>query len=413
EEAFGKNRAQEIHAWALRVLPPNKAKRFAPDALETFAHKENWQARHLNDTQHMSRLAMRYLKTVCPDVVPGRGRLTAMMRGLWGLNGVPASNRPQDEGKKREDHRHHAVDAFVIACIDSAMLQKMSHASGQAELLNSERLFGNEGPPDPWPEFRNEVVAAMGAVIVSHKADHGHQGQLHEETAYGLVDAWIDGKPYNLVTRKAIGTLTKNEINRVRDTPLREALKAVARRPGMDDKKHLAAALSEFGEQNDIRRVRILKTEKAFETIEHNGFQKAVVPGDNHRIELYEQPDGEWQGFAVSVFQANQEALGRWTPPWLADVADGKFLMRLHKGDLVEADFDGERRIYRVYRLQTSSNTVFLAEHFEAGTLQKRHDDKDDPFRWTFGGYARLKKARARRVRTDPLGRVIPVRDKA
>ena len=80
--------------------------------------------------------------------------------------------------------------------------------------------------------------------------------------------------------------------------------------------------------------------------------------------------------------------------------------MTLHNGDLLEADFDGRRDIYRVYRLEPSSKRVRLAAHKEAGSIDQRHNDPDDPLRWIFGTFERLRDAGARPVRVDVLGRV-------
>jgi len=60
----------------------------------------------------------------------------------------------------------------------------------------------------------------------------------------------------------------------------------------------------------------------------------------------------------------------------------------------------------RVVRLVASSGRIYLAEHNEAGVLQKRHDDKDDPFRWAWPTIDQLRAQRARIVRIDALGRI-------
>ena len=70
--------------------------------------------------------------------------------------------------------------------------------------------------------------------------------------------------------------------------------------------------------------------------------------------------------------------------------------MRVHKGDMIEVDdTDGLRRIKTVHRLSPSNNILYLAAHNEGGELQKRHDDKDDLFRWDFANIGGLKKRNA------------------
>jgi len=62
--------------------------------------------------------------------------------------------------------------------------------------------------------------------------------------------------------------------------------------------------------------------------------------------------------------------------------------------------------VKRVYRIGVKANLLYLADVNAAGELQKRHDDKDDPFRWDFANIGKLKDRRARRVRFTPAGRM-------
>ncbi len=69
--------------------------------------------RQLNDTQYLARQVREYVECLGTDVVCTKGQLTSELRYQWGLNEVL-----RDDGlnvKNREDHRHHAVDAVVIA----------------------------------------------------------------------------------------------------------------------------------------------------------------------------------------------------------------------------------------------------------------------------------------------------------
>jgi len=112
-----------------------------------------------------------------------------------------------------------------------------------------------------------------------------------------------------------------------------------------------------------------------------------------------------WKGFAASVFEVNQPG---WRPQWERDKIGGKLVMRLHKGDMVEIDDkDGERRVKRVVRLSPSNGIVYLVAHNEAGDLQKRHDDAEDPFRWDFANIGGMRARGARRVKVDELGSLL------
>jgi len=420
-EAWSGEDLQEIVERAERLFQ-KKAWRFQPDAMKRFEADGGFLARQLIDTQHMARLAKTYLEQVCGQVWAPPGRLTAMLRAKWGLNSLLPDHNFTDanQPKNRKDHRHHAIDAFVVACTDRGLIKRMADASKRAEEIDLDRLFPKDGFPEPYEGFRDDLFARIETLVVSHKPDHGlppgaqdnvhvTSGQLLQETAYGLVDEEIDGKRYNLVTRKAIDALTKNEIGRVRDAKLRTELRQVAEKAEAAGKK-LNEALADYGQKHGVRRVRLLKTEKSIRVVQHgNGFEKAYSPGENHRVEIFELPNGAWAGEGVAVFDANQPGFN---PVWRAENSSSKLIMRVHNGDLIEGDFGEGRKVCRVYRLEPSAKRIRLAYHNEAGSIDQRHNDSEDPLRWIFGTYARLKEAKARRVRVDVLGRIHPAKDK-
>ncbi|MFY7942205.1 MAG: type II CRISPR RNA-guided endonuclease Cas9, partial [Burkholderiaceae bacterium] len=164
-------------------MPKAKRYRFGEDGLQRWLKDDaGFLARALNDTRHLSKVAREYLSLVCPQntrVIPGR--MTAMLRGKFGLNDVLSL---QGE-KNRNDHRHHAVDACVIAVTDQGLLQRFAKASASARAQQLNRLV--ENMPLPWPTYREHVARAVDNIWVSHKPDHGHEGAMHNDTAYGLL----------------------------------------------------------------------------------------------------------------------------------------------------------------------------------------------------------------------------------
>ncbi len=417
-EKWSGDELQTIVERAERLFP-RKAWRFQPDAMKRFEADGGFLARQLTDTQHMARMTRTYLEHVCDQVWGPPGRLTAMLRARWGLNDLPGDHNYADVSrpKNRKDHRHHAIDAFVVACTDRGLLNRMARASGLAEDMNLDRLFPKGEFPEPFEGHRDALFGSLQQIVVSHKPDHGippgaqenahvTSGQLHEETAYGPADDVIDGKHYNLVARKRVDALNANMIDRVRDAELRSRLKTLAteaERSGQD----LTEALRAFGEANGIRRVRVLETRQSTREVLHgNGYRKAYVPGDNQCCDIFELSDGSWSGEGVTVFDANQPG---YQPEWRTAFPDARLVMRVHNGDLVEADFGDGQKIYRVVRLEPSAKRIRLVAHLDAGSFQERHKNPADPFRWNFATYKRLKDAKASRVRVDPIGRVFPV----
>lgn len=419
-EHFGSSPIWDTIMTNAQSLKRNKSWRFAPDAMEKFkSENRDFLDRQLNETRHLARVAKTYLESVSPQVWVVTGSLTAMLRGKWGLNSIlEGGNR-----KNRDDHRHHAIDAFTIGCISRGLLNAVSRNAGRAEEADAERILGDI--PEPFENFRDPLRELLRAMTVSHKPDHSKDGALHEETAYGIVSNEAEKQIGNLVYRKALSGLTDKEIDRVRDPLLRKKLQAVRDGivvEGKKDAKALSAALLTFAEtqaeaeaqrtgrpRSPIRHVRLLKPEASNVEIANRdtgAAYKALVPGQNWCMDIVSVRDGnggfEWKGFAATIFEVNRKD---WRPQWERDKIGGKLIMRLHKGDLVEIDDkDGVRRVKRVVRLSPSNNIVYLVGHNEGGDLPKRHDDPDDPFRWDFANISGMVVRNARKVKINEIG---------
>ncbi|MDR3507158.1 MAG: type II CRISPR RNA-guided endonuclease Cas9 [Caulobacteraceae bacterium] len=390
------------------ALPRNKGWRFKPGAMERFENEtRGFLDRQLNETRHLSRLAREYVQGVTGDengVWVVTGQLTALLRARWGLN---FSNV-----KDRNNHRHHAIDAATIGLIDRGLLAELARRAGAREQEDLLEQITKDVPDPPGfvaagRDFRQNVRERVAALIVSHKPEHGKGGALHEDTAYGLVDPDL-GEDGNLVYRKAIDTLTANEIERVRDLTLRERLIAVLDQAGgkKADAKRLTEALRAFGEAENIRRVRLLKQEAGVVVIADRRTgapYKALIPGANHHMDIVEDSKGVWRGYAASVFDVNRKDF---SPAWTTQSPGARLIMRLHKGDMVEVnDPDGIRRIKRVVRINPAGGRLYLAAHDEGGALAKRHDDKEDPFRWDLAPVSQLKGRGCQLVRINEIGR--------
>lgn len=411
-EAFGNSpmidgRSYVWDAISLRAAAmKGKDWRFGPDARQRYDRQGGFQARQLNETGWLARVGKQYLAAVTNPykihVLPGK--LTAMIRGKWGLNDLLPDHNYSD-AKNRKDHRHHAIDAMVAALTDRKLLHKMSSA------YDDERQ--RIEIPLAWPALREDLDAKLKAMTVSHKPDHGVQGQLHEDTAYGAVREPEKEDGTNLVYRKSFLALNEKEIDRIRDKRLRGLVQAHIEREKSEG-KDMKAALQSFGERKDIpglpngiRHIRLTKTEKAEYLValsdKSGGPYKAYSAGENAFVDIFEMPDGKWAGEAMSVFQANQrDAKLRWREKY----PNARFVMRVFKGDLISLDYRGQRTIMVAHRLDAAANRFKLAPHNETGNLDERHNEADDPFRWLMASYNTLKGMNAERVRVDELGRV-------
>lgn len=413
-EAFGDTPQWPDIAAAAEKLPTNKRWRFKPDAMVRYQEEGGFLARQLNETKHLSRLAKAYLGKVCgyDNVYVTPGTLTGLLRGKWGLNGLLSD----DNRKNRADHRHHAIDAIVIGAMTRSLLNSLAHEAGRAERTEFDAVLGNI----PWPfeHFREAVRASIDKLVVSNKPEHGRQGALHEDTAYGLIRDPAEAKAIgNLVRRKPLVDLTPGEVDAVRDPLIRQALQSAVAgfrdAKGKVPKEHekaFAAALAACAATpqsngKTIRRIRVGKADDSVAEIadRRTGLPyKAVAPGENHHIDIVRMRDGSWKGFAATVFEVNRRD---WRPLWERERLGGKLVMRLHKGDAVEVDdADGVRRVKTVVRIRSVAQQLMLVPHNEGGDYPKRHDDKDDLFRWDYAAIAGLKARRCVAIRVDETG---------
>lgn len=429
-EAWGDTDQWDAIAANLKNLPANKAWRFAPDAIERFEGENDFSARALKDTQYLSRIARGYLDALYDGedrknhvwVVPGR--LTEMLRRHWGLNGLTAltdSDAQTVKAKNRTDHRHHAIDAAVIAATDRSLIQRISKMAGQDELDGAEQVA--RSVPPPWEDFRGDIGAHIAKIIVSHRADHGRidpaarqagkdstSGQLHNDTAYGIKGG------STVVSRKPLMSLKPNDIAistrgaNIRDVDLQRHLQRVTE--GLDGKA-FEAALSDFaaakklpdGSENPyfgLRRVRLAETLQETARVEikdQTGKPFKAYKGDsNHCYEIWRLPDGKIEAIVVTTFEAHQKGGDKERHP------AAKRLLRVFKRDMVRLERDGVTVLGYVQKLDRA-NGLFIAPHTESNA-DARNRDKTDPFRFIQMSAGPLIKANARRVYVDEMGRM-------
>jgi CRISPR-associated endonuclease Csn1 len=356
------------------LMPAQKKKRFAPDGYERWLRDDkDFLARALNDTAYLSRIAKEYLSLVCPPnkvrAIPGR--MTALLRGKFGLNELLSGNPT----KNRDDHRHHAIDAAVVAVTDQGLLKRFSDASARAREKHLDRLV--EEMPLPWPSYREHVRRALNSIVVSHKPDHGYQGAMHEETAWGFAD---DGSATRSVRPEDGGP-------RVRETKKR---KLVEIRSTTDLERH--------GTDEDGR------------TRPYKGY----VGGSNYCLEIWRDDAGKWKGDVISTFDAYQtirehgEKAGsvKLRDPHLTQSGQ-PLVMRLMINDLIRLRLDDCTRIMRVAVI-SGNGQVFMCDHNEAN-VDARNRERSDPFSYVSKYAGSLQRTDARRVLVTEIGDIRPI----
>lgn len=342
-------------------LPKEKRWRFGPDAMQRYEKNGGFIARQLTDTAYMSRVAQRYLGSLegVEQVVPNPGRLTAMVRGKWGLNGILSD----DNRKTRTDHRHHAVDAAVIGLVDRSVLNEISRltARGADDLVRI-------GLPKLDDGLRNAIRARVPEIVTAYKPDHGTGGRMFNETAYGFVTpdrrdpALLE---HNLVVRKALARLTPKECKAIRDPGIRSAVLDHLYQATGAGMPH-ANALAEFVKETGIQRVRILvanQTVRPVPSAPYKGYApESYVCCDVWRIPPSGGNSGEpkWRG----VFWPYAETKGG--PPDKAlkkPHPAARFVTRLFKDDLIAVGEEGSEDVLRVRGFSTTNNKLDVERH--------------------------------------------------
>lgn len=199
-EAFGHNPSgynwSDILERVSHLKDPQKKKLFAENAMESFDKDSSFISRQLTDNAYLSKMALRYLKAVVEkdtNVWAVTGGMTKLLRDKWDIDSILKRKIGDKEiahfglkdeqigtyKKNRYDHRHHALDACVIALIDRSLVQEIS--------TKNARHQKNRIEVPQMPVLRSELIDKTKNIVVSHKPDHGAQGKLSKETLLGKI----------------------------------------------------------------------------------------------------------------------------------------------------------------------------------------------------------------------------------
>jgi len=359
---------------------------------------EQFISRQLTDTAYITSAVVEYLKSLDVDVLGSKGQLTAELRHQWGLNDVL-----RDDGlnvKNREDHRHHAVDAIVIALTDRKRLQRLAKSRG-----NDELTLPNSGE---WKSFRADVGTAINGIKVSHRVQRRVSGALHEETIYGPTP-----NPGEFVCRKPLLSLTGPMIADIRDP---EVMRIVLERltkfgidPGAGSKipkevwnepLYMARKPGRIASAPAIiKKVRLVRKDETIRRLRGEG--QFVKPGSNHHVCIFELSDGKGKtrrdAVWVSMLEAvrrikNGEKIIQRVHPMQPDA---RFVMSISRGEMLLGTFKGKERLVWFRTGASTQGQLYFVDHTDA-----RPDKTAAKF------VATANSLKARKVTVDPLGRI-------
>ncbi|MBX2909678.1 MAG: type II CRISPR RNA-guided endonuclease Cas9 [Chitinophagales bacterium] len=225
---------------------------------ETEADKKLWESfidRQLRETQYIARKSKEILEKICNNVTTTEGGVTAKLRELWGWDDVlmnlqmpkykqieqtTVKEWTSDHGKrkhskeeivnwtKRDDHRHHAVDALVIACTKQGFIQRINtlNSSDTKDEMNKKVEEANIQFKEKQtllekylitqqPFTTSQVMKEADKILISFKAGKKvatitkykaigknetkgvivPRGALHEQSVYGKIKVIEKDKP--------------------------------------------------------------------------------------------------------------------------------------------------------------------------------------------------------------------------
>ncbi len=362
--------------------------------------------RHLNDTRYTAALAKEYLEHLYgrdragahPEVKASTGGITSTLRRSWQLEGILRGH-----GKARSDHRHHAVDAVVLALTSAEELGRAREAARRFDYRPGRRL----DLTPPWPDLAEQLRAALDRVVVSHRVDRRIQGPLHEETFYG-VRMGPGGVPVTRV-RKALADLTRKEVGQIADPVVRkvvtEALGGGEPEKVFSIEGNLPRMPASVGQGPIIRAVRLTVSAKPF-PVGSGKRGRHVTNAENHHAVVWQDGNGRWDWEAVSRYTVH-ERLRRGEPVVRREFDDGRvFLFSLTQGDCLQVLIDGKPAVVVVRGL--ASRDIECALNSDARQKKERVDAGE---RIRFRSGKAFAAATPEKVTVTPIGIVRPLND--
>ena len=350
-EAFGKNQhADKGYDWGeiLRRaanLRDSKKRRFDPSAMEEFQAKhDGFIERSLNDTRYLSRIAKKYLGAIVPDnkIVAVTGKHTSNLRHDWGLNSLI---NEQGDQKNRGDHRHHLIDAFVIALTTRSIVKQIADG---ARYDGHHRL--KRGKTELPQQLRHGLQELLDRIVVSHKLDRDAGGKFYDETAYGQHDP-LPGMDKDRLyrTRMSFDAIGPSHLEGICDPQIRQQLmaflaqaKEMGQTPQQAKEEFKKDILPKLCDARRIKRLKVRIKEGSFRQIPSAPYKGYAVAGyafvDIWRLPP-KKPGGEYryQGNYIDI-PTGKAILAKQIPtprlPQDKDHPGAKRMMRLFKNDI-------------------------------------------------------------------------------
>ena len=327
--------------------------------------------RQLRLTQYISRQAMTILQQGIRRVSASEGGVTARLRSLWGYDDIlhtlnldrydsmGETERVYREGEtteklritnwsKRMDHRHHAIDALVVASTRQGYIQRLNRVSSESEreamsgeiemqkVTKTDKLSLLERWLTQRPHFSVRTVSdKVAEILISYrpgkrvvtrgrniyrkKTADGREvtcvqrgvlvprGELMEASLYGKI---LSQGRERIVKRYPLHTL-KGEVV---DPRLRELIAEYNQEITSKVKAKGAPLYLDAAEKQEVRSVRCYVAKPSVAKAIPIRFDECgraitfVQSGNNHHLALYRTPKGKLVGSIVTFWDAVDRA---------------------------------------------------------------------------------------------------------
>lgn len=367
--------------------------------------------RQLRLTQYISRQAMAILQQGIRRVSASEGGVTARLRSLWGYDDIlhtlnldrydsmGETERVSREGEtteklrikdwsKRKDHRHHAIDALVVASTRQGYIQRLNRVSSESEreamseeielqkVTKTDKLSLLERWLTQRPHLSVRAVSdKVAEILISYrpgkrvvtrgrniyrkKTADGREvscvqrgvlvprGELMEASLYGKI---LSQGRERIVKRYPLHDL-KGEVV---DPRLRELVAVYNQEITSKVKAKGAPLYLDAAEKQEVRSVRCYVTQPSVAKAipirfdERGRATTFVKSGNNHHLALYRTPQGKLEESIVTFWDAVDRA--RYGIPLVITHPREVMEQVLQRGDIPES----------VLRLLPPSDWVFV-----------------------------------------------------
>jgi CRISPR-associated endonuclease Csn1 len=361
--------------------------------------------RLLQDTSYIAREVRSYLKRLYMAseeekcVKTTKGVITAELRNIWGLNAILRGGELGP--KKRDDLRHHAIDAAVIAITEPGMIKKITD-----KLQNNwPRRPSRTAIDEPWNGFGLELARASEKINVSHKVLRKVKGALHKETNYWKETNGLHTDKY--ITRKELNNkFTLDWAKKICDEKIKKLVMDRLAEYDNDAKKAFAEPLylpNDKDKQIPIRKVRVWQSSSNMMQLRPNIW---VEPGSNHHVEILKVKDkngrNKQDGKLVTTFEAYKRKISGQPIIQKNQEPDKKFLMSLSQNELILLKLDnGSEVLHRTQKMSQTDESISII--FRPHTYGGKLSDYDKPPLIQRRSPSTLI---GRKVVVDPLGRI-------